>query len=191
MATPTRADVDQWTPAERARVARMLDELIPRPFPGPHPPRRRLLVVGVTCAGAVLLLPWIGYLSASLPRSHSARAWDVTWVGFDIVLACCLAVTGWLVLQRRQLSMLGLVVAATLLACDAWFDVCLSLNTPEQGWTLAAAVFVELPAAVLLATSAVRILRRTAAITQHFARDGGNAAPAVATAVRDAPPGSS
>ena len=62
--------------------------------------------------------------------------------------------------------MLGLAIAATLLACDAWFDVCLSLNTPEQRWTLAVAILVELPVATLLATSAARILQRTSAITQ-------------------------
>jgi hypothetical protein len=168
MGTPTRADVERWTPDERAQVARLLDEFVARPFPGARRPRRRLAVIAVTCAGAALLLPWIGYLSVFLPRSHSARAWDILWIGFDIVLACCLAATGWLVVQRRQLAMFGLVVAATLLACDAWFDVCLSLNTSDQRWALATAGLVELPAAVLLATSALRILQRTSTITQQL-----------------------
>ncbi len=173
MGIPTRVDVEQWTPAERAQLARLLDEFVPRPFPRSHPPRRRVVVIAATCAGAVLLLPWIGYLSVSLPRSHSVRAWDVLWVGFDVVLACCLALTGWLVVQRRQLATFGLVVGATLLVCYAWFDVCLSWNSSEQGWPLATAGLVELPAAVLFVTSAVRILQRTSAITQQLRGRGG------------------
>ncbi len=168
MVTPTRNDVVGWTPAERAQVARWLDELVPRPFPGSRPLGRRRLVIVVTGVGAALLLPWIAYLSVSLPPTHSVRAWNILWVGFDVALACCLALTGWLVAQRRQLAMYGLVVAATLLVCDAWFDVGLSLNTDEQSWALAAALLIELPVAVFLASSAVRILRRSAAITQQL-----------------------
>jgi uncharacterized membrane protein len=134
-------------------------------------------VIVVTCAGAALLLPWIAYLSVSLPRSQSVRAWNILWIGFDVALAACLAATGWFVVQRRQVAMFGLVVAATLLACDAWFDVCLSWNTTEQAWALATAGLVELPAAVLLASSAVRILQRTSVIVQQLRGRAGTPVP--------------
>ena len=71
-------------------------------------------------------------------------AWNVVWIGFDSALAVCLGVTGWWVLQRRQLAMFGLVAAATLLLCDVWFD------------------------AALLAGSALRILRRTSRIVRQL-----------------------
>lgn len=145
-------------------MARLLDELVDRPEVGRRPPAQRLLVIVVTCAGAALLLPWIGYLSMSLPPSHSARAWNVVWVGFDIALAAWLAATGWWVVQRRQVALLGLAVTATLLACDAWFDVCLAWNSSEQASALVSAALVEFPAAVLMGTAAVRILRRSALI---------------------------
>ena len=75
-----------------------------------------------------------GFESQSLrqfTKSYSVRAWNVVWIGFDVALALCLGVTGWLALKRRQIAMLGLVVTATLLICDAWFDVCLAWNTSD------------------------------------------------------------
>jgi hypothetical protein len=166
--TPSKADVDQWTPAQRAELARILDQYVSRPVPASRMHRRRAVVIAVTVAGSALLLPWIAYLSVTLPRSHSVRTWNVAWIGFDVALASALATSGWLVGKRRQLAMLGLIVAATLLVCDAWFDVCLSWNTSDQGWSLAAAGLVELPSAALLATSAVLVLRRSSVIVQQL-----------------------
>lgn len=165
---PGRFDVERWSAEERAYVARRLDGMIDRPAPGRMVPRLRMLVIAVTVVGAVVLLPWIGYLSASLPRTHSVRAWRVVWVGFDIVLAAVLGVTGWWVLQRRQVAILGLAAATTLLVCDAWFDVCLSWHTGEQAWALLSAGLVELPAAAITAASAIRILDRTGALVRQL-----------------------
>jgi hypothetical protein len=167
MGIPSRQEVHEWSTDERAHVARLLDEVIDRPTVGRRPPRRRLLVVLVTGAGAVILVPWTAFLSVSLPQSHSVRAWNVAWVGFDIALAVSLACTGWWVLQRRQLALLGLAVAATLLLCDAWFDICLSWNTSDQAWAFIGAA-IEIPVAVLMATSALRILQRTSAIVRQL-----------------------
>ncbi len=176
MDVPGREDVQHWSVEERARVARLLDELIDRPtLDQRRPPKQRRMIVLATCLGAALLVPWIAYLSVSLPRSHSVRAWNVLWIGFDIALALCLGLTGWLVLQRRQPAMLGLTVAATLLMCDAWFDVCLAWNTPEQTWALLSAA-IEVPLAVLMASGALRILRRTSAVVRQLR--GNTDAPA-------------
>ncbi len=161
-----RADVEGWSPEERGRVARLLDEFVERPAMQ-RPPKQRLVVILVTCIGAAVLIPWIAFLSLSLPRSYSVRAWNVVWVGFDIALAACLAVTGWWVLQRRQVAMFGLVIAATLLLCDAWFDVCLAWNTSDQTWALLSAA-VEIPLAVFLAGTALRILGRTARVVRQL-----------------------
>ena len=166
MTLPEREDVQQWSPEERSRVARLLDELVDRPMLH-RQPKQRLVVIVVTCAGAAVLIPWIGFLSASLPRTHSVRAWNVVWIGFDSALAACLGVTGWWVLQRRQVAMFGLVAAATLLLCDAWFDVCLAWNTADQTWAVLSAA-VEVPLAALLAASALRILGRTSRIVRQL-----------------------
>ena len=166
MSVPEREAVQQWSPEERSKVARLLDEFVDRPTVH-RQPRQRLVVIIVTCAGAAVLIPWIGFLATSLPRSHSVRAWNVVWIGFDIALAASLGVTGWWVLQRRQVAMFGLLVAATLLVCDAWFDVCLAWNTSEQFAALLGAA-VEIPLAVLLAGSALRILRRSSGIVRQL-----------------------
>lgn len=161
-----RADVEGWSAEERARVARILDDFIERP-PLNRPSRLRILVIILTFIGAAVLIPWIVYLSNSLPQTHSVRAWNIVWIGFDAALAVCLGVTGWWVLQRRQLAMFGLIVTATLLLCDAWFDVCLAWNTSGQTAALLSAA-VEVPLALVLAGSAVRILARTSRITRQL-----------------------
>jgi hypothetical protein len=161
-----REDVERWSAEERGRVARLLDEFIDRPTMD-RPPKLRPVVIVLMVAGAALLIPWIAFLSTTLPKSYSAQAWNVVWIGFDLTLAVCFAVTGFWVLQRRQVAMFGLVVAATLLACDAWFDVCLAWNTSDQTAALLAAA-VEVPLAVALAATALRILGRTSRIVRQL-----------------------
>lgn len=168
MSVPERADVQRWSVEERAQVARLLDELVDRPLAGSRPPKQRLLLLVVTGVGAVLLLPWIAYLAASLPRSHSVHSWNVAWVGFDVVLAVCFGCTGWWLLQRRQVAILGLTVTATLLFCDTWFDVSFGWGSSEQLWALVSAALFELPIAALMIASALRILRRSSAVVAQL-----------------------
>ena len=85
----------------------------------------------------------------------------MAWVGFDVLLAMVLLVTAWLGLRHRQVAILGLLVAATMLFTDAWFDVTLSYGTHEQWGAILSAAFLEIPFAVLLASSAIGILQRT------------------------------
>jgi hypothetical protein len=63
-------------------------------------------------------------------------------------------VTLWAVYRSRQLAMPAALVAGTLFACDAWFDVVLSWGTPGWWFSLAGAVLLELPLTVLLWGSA-------------------------------------
>ena len=111
--------------------------------------------------GALVMLPWIGYLASSLPLAESGGAWRVAWVGFDIMLAFVLMTTAWLGFHRRQVAILGLLVASTMLFTDAWFDVALSYGTREQWGAILSAALLEVPFAVLLASSAISILQRT------------------------------
>ena len=167
-ALPTRRVVEQWTPGQRAQMARMLDELAPRAAPGGAVPRRRLLVLLVTAGGAVVLFPWVAYLSATLPVSAAGGAWRTAWVGYDVILAAALAAAGWLVWHRRHLSMVALAVAATLVLVDGWFDVTLSWGTSEQWGAVVTAALVELPVAAVLILGVVGVLRRTSAVVQHL-----------------------
>ncbi|MDE3206805.1 MAG: hypothetical protein KGQ66_21575 [Acidobacteriota bacterium] len=168
MTVPDRADVERWSPQDRAQVARLLDQFVDRPGARSRPPRQRTLLLVVTCVGAVALLPWIAFLAASLPRSHSVTTWNVTWVGFDVVLAACFGVTGWLLLHRRRMAILGLGVTATLLSCDAWFDVSLGWGSSEQLWALVSAALFEVPIAVLMVAGVIRLLRRESAVVAQL-----------------------
>src|SRR5215472_6395499 len=84
----------------------------------PPEPLRRIFVAAVTTASLVLI-PWIGYLAASLPDRHVAGQWKAAWVGFDIVLVAFLAGTAWCAWRRRQLLVPAAIITATLLICDA------------------------------------------------------------------------
>jgi hypothetical protein len=66
-----------------------------------------------------------------------------------------------------------LIVSATLLASDAWFDVLLSSGRTERLGSVATAVLLELPLAALFFYSAYRVMRVTAAaVWQQQGRPG-------------------
>lgn len=109
----------------------------------------------------IVLAAWIGVLAVTLPRFYHTGDWRGAWVGFDIALLATFAVTGWAAWRRRQLLIICLVVLATLLVCDAWFDVALDIRTPGFLASLLSAILVELPIAMLAIFMARRLLRLT------------------------------
>jgi hypothetical protein len=157
---PTRDDVRRWSAQQRASVARLLAESIDQSPAAMRSPGRRRLVLAVGGVGALFLLPWLVYLSATLPTTSSGGAWRTVWVGFDVALVAAFVATVLTVWLRRQVALIALVITSTLLSCDVWFDVCLSWGTAEHWGSLAAAL-VELPVAILLATSAALLMRRS------------------------------
>ncbi len=171
----TRGDIAALTPAERAQLAHWLLEIEP-PLPPITPARfrhRRRLVLTVTLIAAVVLVPWTIWLSVSLPSVHRAREWRTAWVGFDIVLIVALLATAWAGWHRRQVVVGFLIVSATLLTSDAWFDVLLSSGRTERLGSVATAFLLELPLAALFFYSAYRVMRVTAvAVWQHQGRPG-------------------
>ncbi|MGW0208735.1 hypothetical protein ACWDZ8_24030 [Streptomyces sp. NPDC003233] len=121
--------------------------------------RRVLRQFGVS---VLLLVPWTVYLAVSLPDRFEAQYWPMVWVGFDVMLLVSLAGAGMAVWLRRQAMVPLSYVAATLLICDAWFDVSLDWGRPDVWWSTASAVLVELPLAVLLIVRARRVLKVSA-----------------------------
>jgi|SRR5947209_4542892 len=112
------------------------------------------------------LLLWIVYLSVSLPTHSIARHYNLSWVGFDILLLIAMVRTGYMALQGRRQAELPAVATATLLIVDAWFDV----TTAQPGWPLMQAVleaiFIELPTAALAFYISRRVERLRAARAQ-------------------------
>ncbi len=116
----------------------------------------------VAIAGACLgLAAWTGYLAVSLPHWYRTGGWRGAWVGFDVALLAAFAVTGWAAWRRRQILIASLLVLSTLLGCDAWFDVVLDVRTAGFWGSLAMALGIELPLAVLAIATARRLLRLT------------------------------
>jgi len=122
---------------------------------------RRRLLIGAALVCAVGLAGWIGVLAVTLPWRYRAGGWSAAWVGFDAVLFLAFAATAWAAWRRRQILILCLIVVATLLCCDAWFDTTLDWGTPGFTASLTLALLVELPLAVLAVVGARRLLRLT------------------------------
>ncbi|HEX5497280.1 MAG TPA: hypothetical protein VFX70_22180 [Mycobacteriales bacterium] len=149
--------------SDRATLARTLFALDARPRSEPVPlwgPGRMhfaLFVLGC----CLVLAGWIVLLAITLPINYVTRQWRLAWIGFDVALLAGLAVTGWAAWRRRQIVVAAALVTATLLCCDAWFDVLLSWGGQGEWQSIASALLVELPLAGLLLGMARRVLRTT------------------------------
>jgi hypothetical protein len=165
------ADLKRMSHDERAALARALAEmesprlvapLLAGPImTGARGRWRRRLVIAAALACAVALAVWIGVLATTLPLRYRAGGWSAAWVGFDLVLLAVFAATAWAAWRRRQILILCLVVLATLLICDAWFDITLDYATREFTFSLLLALVVELPLALVALIGARRLLRLT------------------------------
>ena len=98
---------------------------------------------------SVVLLPWTIYLYSSLPSRATADNWDVAWAGFDVAIAVTLLATAVGALRCAPWTQGVAASAATLLFCDAWFDVMTSKNTHEFEMALLMALAVEGPLAIV------------------------------------------
>ena len=147
------------------RLARPVADVLPRRFDVRRARRTR---VAVLTASAAALVPWTIYLGVSLPDRYVARHWTLTWVGFDIVLTVMFASTAVLGALRRQLVVLIAFASGVLLLCDAWFDVT-TANPHDRWFSIAGAIFAEVPIAVLLISGPLRLLR--VAMGRVFALD--------------------
>jgi hypothetical protein len=114
-------------------------------------------VIVVCCIG---LVAWITVLALTLPRYYRTGGWRGAWVGFDIAELAVFAATGWAAWRRRQILLICLVVLATLLCCDAWFDVVLDARTRDFLFSVLSAVIIELPLAALAIIAAHRLIRQ-------------------------------
>ena len=123
--------------------------------------RRRRLMLELLWVCTIALVPWSIYLGLALPRNYDARHWDLAWSGFDGLEILALGATAYYGWRGRQALIATALAAATLLVCDAWFDVVLDLGTPGIWSSLASAVFLELPLAFFLVHRVSQLLRLT------------------------------
>ncbi len=171
-------DLRELSPGERRQLARCLAAVdYPHPLLEMRLARGRKLGVLFSIIACTVLVGWIIVLVLTLHRSFHAHYWRVAWVGFDIVLLAAFAATGWAFWRGRQIVIACLVVTATLLCCDAWFDVLLDLGSRGQWMSIASAVIVELPLAFLMFGAARRLIRLSALVAMGELADPGSFPP--------------
>ncbi len=125
------------------------------------------MFLAVVTGSFLFLIPWIGYLSVSLPNHHEVDQWRFAWVGFDAALIVAIGVTALCAWRRLQIFIPWAIVTATLLCCDAWFDIVLDWNSDELAGAILTAAVAELPLAVLLVYVARKMLRLTLIVAWH------------------------
>ena len=135
----------------------------------------RRLFLAVITASFVFLLAWVVYLATSLPEHREVAHWDIAWVGFDCFLVAAIGMTALWAWLRRPILIPWAIITATLLCCDAWFDIVLDWNTPDLPISLLTAGVGELPLAALLFYAARRLIRLSMAAA--WARSGRGEPP--------------
>jgi hypothetical protein len=130
-----------------------LEELRPRGFAA----KLKQAHLGLMTGGAIFMIPWIVYLSLTLPQNYTVRDWPLTWVGFDILLVVFMAATAILTWMHRQVLVFPAFTTGILLLCDAWFDI----TTAGPGEMSAAVVTALLGGAlaVVLIAGSVSLVR--------------------------------
>jgi hypothetical protein len=162
-------ELRRMTPKERQRLRRILADIDAQDLAGrTRDRRRRAIILGVVILCCVALAAWTGLLAATLPRYYRSGDWRGAWVGFDIALLVAFAATGWASWRRRQILVVCLVVLATLLCCDAWFDVVLDARTSHFWLSLLSALIIELPLAAVAILGARRLMRMTNAVMLRY-----------------------
>lgn len=141
------------------------------------PPRPRFgspnrVIAGVLLAIAVGLVPWIVFLGFSLPPHYEARHWPLLWIGYDAAEVAVLAYAAWAAWFRRQILAATSLVAATLMFCDAWFDVVTSFGGRDQWVTLATAFGGEIPLGLFFVWLYHSIVMRSLIAYHEAAHDG-------------------
>ena len=115
------------------------------------------------------LVPWTVWIAYELPQRHLARHWDVAWGGFDAAMAGLLLATAFAAVRRSLWIQSTATAAATMLACDAWFDMATASRGGEEAMAIATAILIELPLAVLCLWVA-RNVERTHELLRRRAR---------------------
>lgn len=112
---------------------------------------------------AVALLPWTILINIALPSRTVVSHWDTAWTGFDVALGLVLGSTAWAAWRSAPVAGRLASSGATLLVCDAWFDILTSSTGNERITAVVEACVAELPLAALCLLIARRPERFTRA----------------------------
>ncbi|ORB72896.1 hypothetical protein [Mycobacterium scrofulaceum] len=154
------AQIAALTPEQRRQLISRLEQPVSDLIDPALLARVRRIRLSLMVGGSMAMVPWLGYLSVTLPENYVAHNWPVTWVGFDLLLVGFMLATATLGYLRRQLLVPAAFTTGVLLICDAWFD--LTTAGPRDVWlSVTTALLIELPLAAFLIFSAQRLMRLT------------------------------
>ncbi|MFI8913930.1 hypothetical protein ACIGW4_20250 [Streptomyces sp. NPDC053513] len=105
----------------------------------------------VLMGAGLVLLPWLGYLAATLPPAEAAA-----WVTLDALEAAALITAGSRLLHGDHRHRVPAAAAALLLVADACVDLATAAPGAELATAVVMAVVAEIPLAALCAMLAVR-----------------------------------
>ena len=135
-----------------------------------QPPRWMTLLLALVAVG---LVPWILFLTFTLPSRHLTFHYDLAWVGFDVALTASFAATAWAAVRGSYWLVPLAAVTGTMLVCDAWFDVVTSQMGSELWEAVAEAALAELPLAAVCALIVYDAETFLAATVTRFRRRPG------------------
>lgn len=148
------------TPAQRRELIGRLEQPLADVVDPVVLARLRGIRLSLMIGGSVVMVPWLVYLSMTLPANYVAHNWPATWVGFDILLVGFMLATAVFGFLRRQVLLFAAFTSGVLLICDAWFD--LMTAGPDDLWlSVVTALLIEVPLAVFMIDGSRRIMRLT------------------------------
>ncbi|MDX6482136.1 MAG: hypothetical protein QOG85_2646 [Gaiellaceae bacterium] len=127
-------------------------------------------IVAIFGGVSALLVPWILYLTFTLPSRHVTFHYDLAWVGFDVGLTAAFAGTARAVLRGSRWLVPLAAATGTMLCCDAWFDIVTSRPGADLAVALLSAGLAELPLAAFCAFIVIDSERFLAATVTRFRR---------------------
>jgi hypothetical protein len=156
----TDAQIAALTPEQRRDLVRRLEQPLSELIDPVLLGRMRRIRLGLMIGGSIAMIPWLVYLSFTLPENYVAHNWPATWIGFDVLLAAFMLATAVFGYLRRQVLLFAAFTSGVLLICDAWFD--LMTAGPDDLWlSMVTALLIEVPLAVFMIRGAQRIMRLT------------------------------
>ena len=156
----TDEQIAALTPAQRRELITRIEQPLSEMIDPVLLDRMRRTRLSLMIGGSIAMIPWLVYLSLTLPENYVAHNWPATWLGFDILLVGFMLATAVFGYLRRQVLLFAAFTSGVLLTCDAWFDIMTA--GPSDIWLSVVTAFgIEVPLAIFMITGARRIMRLT------------------------------
>jgi hypothetical protein len=132
-----------------------------------YPALPRWIAVVYTLLVAITI-PWTVYLALTLPTKQLSRHWDAAWVGLDVAIAFVLILNAIFSYLESKWLVISATATTTLLLTDAWFDVTTAHAGKPFIESLASALLIEFPLAILTFNVALKIMGSRPAEPKKF-----------------------